>query len=142
MRERHPAAAAVAVVCALAYAGGTGTASASFAQAPAASSNFAAAVLAPPTSPAAAVWTCTLLQPSIRVTWTATASTWADGYEVGRSLFSGGPYTYTAVAGQATTAYVDPGLTALTSYYYVVRATKAGWRSPLTAEVMVTTGTC
>jgi hypothetical protein len=63
------------------------------------------------------------------LSWTATASTFADGYEILRGTTSGGPYTHVAnVTGQATVTYSDSSLKKGT-YYYVVRATKQLWRS-------------
>jgi hypothetical protein len=94
-----------------------------------------------PTSPAAANGPCTLgVAASVTVSWTATRSTWADGYVVLGSLLSGGPYTTAAtVSGQSTTSVTVTGLAFVTTYYYVVQATKGAWRSPSTAEVSRTT---
>lgn len=104
---------------------------------------FSSDTLAPPSNPTVANAGCVLLKPSAQVSWTATPSTWADGYDVGRSLTAGGPYTSVAtVSGQSTTSYTDEGLSMATKYYYVVRATKAGWRSQPTSEVSLTTGVC
>ena len=108
-----------------------------------AQSTFSSDTLEPPTNPATSTAGCELTRPQIRVSWTATTSEWADGYEVGKSLTPGGPYVFAAtVSGQSTTFYIDSGLNALTTYYYVVRATKAGWRSTATSEVSFTTGIC
>jgi hypothetical protein len=50
------------------------------------------ATLQPPTGTAAARGSCfPLLTIEVQVTWTATASTFADGYRVFRSGTSGGP---------------------------------------------------
>jgi len=122
---------------------GAREAMAAFIETAEAESTFSSDTLEPPTNPATSTAGCLLTRPQIRVSWTATASEWADGYEVGKSLFSGGPYTFVStVSGQATTSYVDGGLNPLTTYYYVVRATKAGWRSTPTSQVSFTTGIC
>lgn len=94
-----------------------------------------------PTNPGIAAGTCVLVVgDAIVVSWTRTASTWADGYEVLRSTTSGGPYSVVgAVTGQATESYTDSPLAFSTNYYYVVRATKGAWRSATTAEVSRTT---
>jgi len=136
--RRRAAACAVVVAAVLAPA----AAGASFTNTPHASATISAPVLSPPSNPNVVLAGCTGLSPNLQVTWTATPSTWADGYQVGKSLVSGGPYTWTSVAGQATTSYTSTGLTAATTYYYVVRATKAGWTSPATAQVFLLTGVC
>jgi hypothetical protein len=62
--------------------------------------------------------------------WTATASAFADGYEILRATTSGGPYTSVAsVTGQGTTSFNDSSVVKKHAYYYVVRATKQLWRS-------------
>jgi len=64
------------------------------------------------------------------VTWTATPSSFADGYEVLRSEVDGGPYASVGtVSGQATTTFTDTTATSLTTYYFVVQATRHLWRS-------------
>jgi hypothetical protein len=86
-----------------------------------------AGTLEPPTGTAACVQ---LLPTRVRVTWTATPSSFADGYEVLRSTTDGGPYASVGtVSGQATTTFTDTTATSLTTYYYVVRATRHLWRS-------------
>lgn len=97
--------------------------------------------LQPPTNPAAAHGPCTTgLSTSITVSWTATPSTWADGYEVLGSLVSGGPYVpMGTVSGVNTTSYTVGDLAFLTTYHFVVKATKGNWRSIATAQVSRTT---
>jgi hypothetical protein len=97
--------------------------------------------LLPPTDPSTTHGPCTSgVSTSITVSWTATPSTWADGYEVLGSLVSGGPYTVVGtVTSRATTSHTVAGLAFLTTYHYVVRATKAGWRSSATSEASRTT---
>jgi triphosphoribosyl-dephospho-CoA synthetase len=74
------------------------------------------------------------------VSWSATPSTWAGGYEILRSLVSGGPYTSVGtVNGATTTTYNDNTALFSTLYRYVVRATKASWRSPNSNEAAITT---
>ena len=102
-----------------------------------ASHTVSTATLAPPTSPAAAAGTCV---PSwwdaVVVSWTSTASTWADGYLVKRATASGGPYsTVGTINGQSVHTYTDNFLPFNTTYYYVIQATKSNWRSAQTAEV-------
>lgn len=94
-----------------------------------------------PTNPSTAHGPCTNgVTASIVVSWTATASTWADGYEVLGSLVPGGPYSPVGtVSGRDTTSYTATGLAFATTYHYVVKATKGNWRSPPTGQVSRTT---
>ncbi len=106
-----------------------------------ASHSLSSGSIQPPTDPAVTPGTCVvLLGDGLVVSWTRTASPWADGYEVLRSTTSGGPYSVVgSVTGQATESYTDSGLAFATTYHYVVRATKASWRSAPTAQVSRTT---
>jgi hypothetical protein len=74
---------------------------------------------------------CGDLLASVRVTWAATTSTWADGYEI---HWGTSPGVYTSGATTTTLTYTTPALS-LGTYYFVVRATKGEWRSPLSNEV-------
>jgi hypothetical protein len=101
------------------------------------------ATLQPPTGTAAATGNCfPVLTVEVQVTWTATASTFADGYRVFRSATSGGPYTLIGtVTGRATTSFTDADVTFLTTYHYVVQATRNLWRSLNSTQASVTTPT-
>lgn len=114
---------------------------ATFTSAGSASHDVSTATLAPPSNPSTEPGACTLgVSTSIVVNWTKTPSTWADGYEVFVSLVGGGPYTSAGtVAGRDTETMTVNGLHFLTSYYFVVKATKGNWRSVPTAEAMRTT---
>jgi fibronectin type 3 domain-containing protein len=59
---------------------------------------------------------------ALDLAWTASASTDTTGYDVYRSLASGGPYTRVTVAPLTSTSYTDDGLTNGVTYFYVVRA--------------------
>lgn len=116
-------------------------ASAAFLDGESVSATVSTDTLQPPTALAAGHGPCTAaVVASITLTWTATASTWADGYEVRASLVSGGPYTVIGtVTGRDTTTFTATGLAFATSYHYVVRATKGNWRSTPTQQVSRTT---
>lgn len=88
------------------------------------------AVLNPPTGLTAAGGTCQADQyDSIVLTWTATSSGWAEGYEVLRST-DGTTYSVIAtLAGVATESYTDSPLAFSTTYWYRVRAIKHAWTS-------------
>lgn len=96
----------------------------------AATTSYGTGVLAPVTGLSAAAGPCSWSGDKTVLTWTASASPWADGYEVARSTASGGPHTVIAtVAGGASVSYTDSPPSFSTTYYYAVRATKHGWRS-------------
>jgi hypothetical protein len=99
--------------------------------------------LAAPTGLSAVRGSCTILTSNaVNLSWTATASTFADGYIVLRSTTNGSGYAQIAtVAGRATTTYVDGTAAFLTTYYYVVKATRNNWTSPNSGQASVTTPT-
>ncbi|HTN80682.1 MAG TPA: hypothetical protein VMK16_13470 [Acidimicrobiales bacterium] len=76
---------------------------------------------------------------AIALTWTATTSTFASGYDILRSTTSGGPYSVVGqVTPRTTITYTDSAVTAGTTYFYVIRATYQSWTSANTAEVSAT----
>ncbi len=89
---------------------------------------------------------CGTLQASVKLTWTATSTPWADGYEI-RWGTSSGSYTSSATTSSTSTSFTSPAL-ALGTYYFAVRATKGNWRSANSNEVSRTivsvlgVGTC
>ena len=100
--------------------------------------SLSTAVLAPPSNPAASTTSCStlLLTATATITWTASSSAWADGYEVLTSSISGGPYTVAkTVSGASTTSAQITALSLGTTTYIVVRATKQAWRSAATAQI-------
>ncbi|MBX3427545.1 MAG: alginate lyase family protein [Pirellulales bacterium] len=62
----------------------------------------------------------------VKLTWTAGSN--AATYDVKRALVDGGPYT-TIASGVTATEFVDQGLVAGTTYYYVVSAANAAGTS-------------
>jgi hypothetical protein len=132
----HSVAAAVVVVVLTATA-----AVAAFNSSASAGATYSSGTLAAPSSLAAVAGPCTVgVSVAVALSWSSTPSTWADGYEVLRSLLAGGPYIPVAlVSGVNTTTYTDTSPLFSTTYRYVVRATKAAWRSPLSNEVAITT---
>lgn len=133
--------AGLATVAAIGLAIGlAGAALAYYTPSAAATHTVATATLQPPSNPSAAHGTCTILVTDrVVVSWTATPSTWADGYRVLRATASGGPYASIATVGPATTTYTDSSVAFSKTYWYRVEATKAAWRSPQTASVSITT---
>ena len=74
----------------------------------------------------------------INLAWTDNSSN-ETGFVVARSTTSGGPYTDLVTLGANVTSYNNTGLTASTTYYYVVRATGAGGSSANSAQASATT---
>jgi fibronectin type 3 domain-containing protein len=72
----------------------------------------------------------------ITLSWAGSA--YAQSYNVKRSTTSGGPYTTLGKVDADSLFFVDPGLTAGMTYYYVVSANNPGGESANSAEVVVT----
>lgn len=83
----------------------------------------------------AGVMTTPVSASEIDLAWTAL--TGATGYTVQRSTTSGGPYT--TVGSPAAASFADTGLSAGTTFYYVVEALNASGSSVSSAEVSAIT---
>ena len=106
---------------------------------PSAGMTVATATLAPPGDPSLAPGTCsTLTGDSVRVTWTASTSSWTDGYEVLRALTSSGPWMVVADLPPSTLTFTETGLAFSTTMYYRVQSTKAGWTSVSSTTTITT----
>src|SRR5207237_263568 len=77
-------------------------------------------------------------QTQINLSWTDNSNN-ETGFIIGRSATSGGPYSDIATVGANVTSYNNTGLTANTTYYYVVRATNTGGDSANSAQASGTT---
>ncbi|HZV03046.1 MAG TPA: fibronectin type III domain-containing protein, partial [Planctomycetota bacterium] len=99
------------------------------------SSEASATTLPNAPSPPTNVSATTVSQTQINVTWTASPG--ATSYAVSRGTQSGGPYSQ--VGTTSTTSFQDMGLTANTTYYYVVQATNAGGTSASSNQASATT---
>lgn len=104
------------------------------------SNTFTTATLEAPSGPGATP-ACNGPTPKVDLAWTATPSTFADGYDVYRATVSGGPYTSIAhVTGRTTVTYADvTGLLVNTTYFYVLQATASSWTSVNSAQAQATT---
>ncbi|MGI8907379.1 MAG: fibronectin type III domain-containing protein [Candidatus Sumerlaeaceae bacterium] len=93
-----------------------------------------------PTAPAAPTGLAATAASSsqINLAWTD-ASNNEENFVVARSATAGGPYTDLATLGANVTSYSDTGLSPLTAYYYVVRATNAAGSSANSSEASATT---
>lgn len=95
-----------------------------------ASNAFSSSTLAAPTA-----LTATAGAGELHLAWTATTSTWADGYDILRSTTSGCCYTSVgSTSGVGATTFVDDGLVSGTTYYYIVRSRYLTWLSPDSGE--------
>jgi len=72
----------------------------------------------------------------INLAWNTVSG--ATSYTIKRATTPGGPYTPLASGGTAT-SFADSGLSAATTYYYVVTATNTGGESANSAEASATT---
>lgn len=123
---------AVLVALMIAVAVSVATASwalASFLDGATATATLSTDTLAPPSNLNAGL----CLVGAVTLSWTATPSTWADGYEIRWGTTSGGPYTTGSATSVLPTTTVT-GLSLLTTYYFVVRAYDGNWRSAATAQ--------
>lgn len=96
---------------------------------------FSAPVSSGPSIPAGLVASGTSTS-QVHIAWNA--STGASSYNVKRSTVSGGPFTTIATSVTAT-AFDDGGLTANTTYYYVVSAVNANGESANSSQAAATT---
>lgn len=135
--------ATVAVLAAALAAGGP-VAYATFVQPASATSSFSTGTLSAP-SGLTATRKCGLLQYEIHLAWTASPTTWADGYEVSMATSSGGPYTVVPLplgGDPLATTRVVGGLLPSTTYWFRVTATAAAWRSSAAQASQTTSALC
>ena len=75
--------------------------------------------------------------PSANLSWTATPSTWAGGYELTR-VVGGSTQATQPVSGRTTTSTSDGPLANATSYTYRLTATQGTWRSSAASTTVTT----
>lgn len=138
IRDVLAAAAVLAIITPLAPAFGTFSA-----QPSPPAMTVATATLAAPATASATNGQCVVgVSRTVNVSWGQSASTFADGYIVFRATASGGPYSaVTTIGSRTTTTWADTGVSASTTYYYRVQATKIAWRSSNSPTASVTTPT-
>ena len=142
LRRPRPRRLAAGLAVAAAVSAVAGPALAAFdAPAAAQSHTISSGTLAAPTELTAVRGTCQILSSTrVDLSWTATSSTFADGYEIFRSTTDGGPYgSIATVSPWTTTTYVDTTVAFSMTYYYLVQATRNAWRSPDSNQASVTT---
>ncbi|HUR51534.1 MAG TPA: hypothetical protein VMZ11_05375 [Mycobacteriales bacterium] len=118
---RRAAVGAVALVLAVAA-----PALGSFRDTAKAASTLATTQLAAPTG-LTAVAGCNLVVPKVTLSWTATTTTFATGYDVYRGVGAGTQTLLTTLSPRTVTSYVDNTVALLTSYTYSVRTRFASW---------------
>ncbi|MDB6026400.1 MAG: hypothetical protein JWM68_2623 [Verrucomicrobiales bacterium] len=104
-----------------------------------ANSNQASATtpLTPPTAPSG-LSASAVSSSQINLSWTDNSSN-ESGFVIGRATTSGGPYSDVATLGVNVTSFNNTGLSASTTYYYVVRAYNAAGSSANSAQASATT---
>jgi hypothetical protein len=102
-------------------------ATASFVSNSASSEAIATGNLSAPTGLTAS---CVFLSSNVSLSWTATSSAAATGYDVLRSTTNGGPYTMIGSTGSRTATTFTDTIGTLQTQYYVVQATRDDWTSP------------
>lgn len=129
------------ILVAMFWGGALSSAFGTFASITSSSMSVSSAILVEPTGLGAANQNCVIsLSREVKLTWTATTSTFADGYQIFRSVTNGGPYTSQGtVAGRTTLTFTDSTILPSTTYYYVVQSTKNNWRSVNSTQVSITT---
>ena len=106
-----------------------------------AGSTFGTTSLAAPTGLSATAG-CNGLAAKVTLSWTATASTYATGYDVYRAVGAGASTLLTSVAGRTTTTYTDNAVSLLTTYTYVVRARYQSWSKASSSASATTANLC
>lgn len=97
-----------------------------------------------PASGVTAAHQCTLGIRSVRVTWTASPSTWATTYRVLRSV-NAGAWASVATVAYGTDTWTDSSVFGATSYAYRVRVERTGWSwtsSDATSNTVSTPALC
>jgi fibronectin type 3 domain-containing protein/regulation of enolase protein 1 (concanavalin A-like superfamily) len=102
-----------------------------------ANSSQASAMPVPP-PPATPTGLAVTVDSASRINLTWSASSGATGYNVKRATVSGGPYT-TVATSIGSTSFTDTGLSASTTYYYVVSAVNLGGESANSSQASGTT---
>ncbi|MDP9183476.1 MAG: hypothetical protein M3P04_11950 [Actinomycetota bacterium] len=80
--------------------------------------------------------------PQVTLSWTATTTTFATGYDVYRAV-GAGPSTYLAtVTPRTTITYVDTTVAVLTTYTYTVKTRYASWSKASATASATTAAVC
>jgi hypothetical protein len=106
------------------------------------SSSFTTTQLAAPTALDAVGGCAGLASPKVTLTWTATATTFATGYDIYRAVGVGPSVFLASVSPRTTVTYTDTAVVGLTSYTYIVRTKYQSWTKASTPDPATTPGVC
>jgi hypothetical protein len=107
-----------------------------------ANASLATTQLAAPTGLSATAACAGLGTSRVTLSWTATTTTFATGYDIYRAVGLG-PSTFLAsVSPRTTVTYTDTSLSLLTSYSYTVRTRFQSWSKASTSASATTPGLC
>lgn len=122
----------------------SGPAFGSFADSARAASSFSTTQLAAPTALTATggCTTSTPKLPRVSLSWTATTTSFATGYDVYRAIGAGTPLLLTTLSPRTVTSYVDTAVLVVTSYTYTVRTRFASWSKASAAASATTPALC
>ena len=107
-----------------------------------ATAHFTARTLAAPTGLSATGGCAGTLAPKVTLSWTATASTYATGYDIYRAVGAGAPALLTSVSPRTVVAYTDTAVSVLTSYTYTVRTKYQSWVTSSSSASATTPAVC
>jgi hypothetical protein len=107
-----------------------------------ASAAFTTTSLAAPTGLTATAGCVGLATPKVTLSWTATTSTYATGYDVYRAVGAGASTLLTSVSPRTTVTYVDTAVSLLTSYTYTVKTRYASWTKASGTASATTAAVC
>ena len=85
---------------------------------------------------------CNGILPKVTLGWTATATTFATGYDIYRAIGAGPSTLLTSVSPRTTVAYVDNAVLLLTTYHYIVKTRYAAWTKASATANATTAGVC
>jgi hypothetical protein len=85
---------------------------------------------------------CNSIIPKVTLSWTATTTTYATGYDIYRAVGAGASTLLTSVSGRTTVSYVNTGLSLLTTYTYSVRTRYASWSKASSNASATTAAVC
>lgn len=80
--------------------------------------------------------------PKVTLSWTATTSTFATGYDIYRATGAGSQTLLTSVSPRTVTSYVDNSVSLITSYTYSVRTRYASWSKASSNASATTAALC
>ena len=105
-------------------------------------STFTTTSLAAPTSLVATAGCVGVAAAKVTLTWTATTSTYATGYDIYRAVGAGAPALLTSVSPRTVATYTDTAVSLLTTYTYTVRSKYQNWIKASSSASATTGAVC